>query len=53
MYIDELMTFLHKSKFLMIKIAIIITITIKIVSCYGQTFLFLKKFIILAKECWY
>jgi hypothetical protein len=53
MYIDELMTFLHKSKFLMIKIAIIITITIKIVSCYGQTFLFLEKFIISAKECRY
>ena len=47
MYIDELMTFL------MINIAIIITMTIKIISCYGQTFLFLEKFIISAKECRY
>jgi hypothetical protein len=37
-----MMTFLHKSKFPMINIAIIITITNQIVSCYGQTFLFLE-----------
>jgi hypothetical protein len=49
MYTDEMMTFLRKSKFPMINIAIIITITNQIVSCYGQTFLFLEQFIVSAK----
>jgi hypothetical protein len=44
-----MMTFLRKSKFHMINIAIIITITIQIVSCYGQTFLILEQFIVSAK----
>jgi hypothetical protein len=42
-YIDEMMTFLRKSKFPMINITIILTITNENCSCYARTFLFLNN----------
>jgi hypothetical protein len=51
MYIDEMMTFLHKLKFPMINIATIITITNQ--NCFllwSDVFLFLEQFIVSAKR---